>query len=72
MTCLPLQESIDKGNVLQVFNNLESTIQTMEETKCFEKYRIMSDDIEQLKEQLQHFSDKSNQLSTKMYVEKTG
>ena len=63
-----LQETVDRQNALQMFNNIESAIQTMEETKCFEKYRIISDDIEQLKEQLQHFNDLANQMNNKMYV----
>ena len=54
---------VDKRNVLQLFNNLESTIQTMEETKCFEKYRIASDDGEQVKELIQNLNEKKTEFS---------
>ncbi|UXI18172.1 O-mannose kinase [Sarcoptes scabiei] len=56
----------DKRNVIQLFNNLENSIQTMEKTKCFEKYRIVSEDIEQLKEQIQILNDKSNEYNTRV------
>ncbi|XP_075589303.1 uncharacterized protein LOC124496321 [Dermatophagoides farinae] len=54
---------VDKRNVLQLFNNLESTIQTMEETKCFEKYRIASDDGEQVKELIQNLNEKNDEMN---------
>lgn len=58
--------TLDKRNVLQLFNNLESTIQTMEETKCLEKYRIICDNIEQLKEQLQYTNEKANDINSRL------
>ncbi|OTF76479.1 hypothetical protein BLA29_012674 [Euroglyphus maynei] len=57
---------VDKRNVLQLFNNLESAIQTMEETKCFEKYRIISDDVEHVKEQIQNFNEKLDEINNSL------
>lgn len=59
-------QALDKRNVLQLFNNLESTIQTMEDTKCLEKYRIICDNIEQLKEQLQYLNEKANDINSRL------
>lgn len=58
--------ALDRRNALRNFNHLESAIQTMEETRCFEKYRVVSDDLEQLKKQLQGFTDAANRINSQM------
>ena len=50
------------------FNNLENAIQTMEETKCFEKLRVINDDVEQLKKQLHTFTEAANRTNGQMWV----
>lgn len=62
----PNEGPIDRRNALRTFNHLESSIQTMEETKCFEKYRVLTDDAEQLKKQLQLFTEDANQTNNQM------
>lgn len=62
----PNEVPIDRRNALRTFNHLESSIQTMEETKCFEKYRVLTDDADQLKKQLQVFTEDANQTNNQM------
>lgn len=53
---------MDLDNAIKMFNNLESSIQTMEESKCFEKYRIITEDLSQLKIQFQKYRESSDHL----------
>lgn len=51
-----------------MFTSLEGSIQAMEESKCFEKYRIISEDLGQLKIQFQKYHQYSNHIRHQMYV----